>query len=161
MFGNTSTIWNGGNTPWFTYASDARVKDNVKEDVKGLDFILRLHPVTYHLNTNKMREITGNKDTPDYPGKYNVEKVEQSGFLAQQVEQAAKESGYNFSGVVKPEKTTMLYSLSYEQFVVPLVKSVQELKTLNDEKDRKIAELEKRLEKLELLMTNNSRPVSN
>jgi hypothetical protein len=46
----------------------------------------------------------------------------------------------------------MLYSLSYEQFVVPLVKAVQELKSQNDEKDKKIAGLETRLAKLESLM---------
>ena len=34
----------------------------------------------------------------DYPGKYNVEKIKQSGFIAQEVEQAAEASGYSFSG---------------------------------------------------------------
>ncbi|MEO7445287.1 MAG: tail fiber domain-containing protein [Ferruginibacter sp.] len=141
FIGNTSTVWNGGNTPWYTYASDARVKDNVKEDVKGLDFILRLHPVTYNLNIESMRKITGNKETEDYPGKYDVEKIKQSGFLAQQVEQAATESGYTFSGVIVPKNNSTLYSLSYEQFVVPLVKAVQEQQVLIEKLSKQVEEL--------------------
>ncbi|MEO6403957.1 MAG: tail fiber domain-containing protein [Ferruginibacter sp.] len=149
FIGNTSTVWNGGNTPWYTYASDARVKDNVMEDVKGLDFILRLHPVTYNLNIETMRKITENKKTEDYPGKYDVEKIKQSGFLAQQVEEAAKESGYSFSGVVTPKNATTLYSLSYEQFVVPLVKAVQEQQAIIEKQNKQIEALLKRVTLLE------------
>jgi hypothetical protein len=124
--GNLSTVWTGGQTTWFTYASDARVKDNVTEDVKGLDFIERLRPVTYNLDINAMRVITGNKETEDYPGKYDVEKIKQSGFIAQEVILAAKVSGYSFSGVTVPANEHELYTMSYAQFVVPLVKAVQE-----------------------------------
>ncbi len=50
-----------------------------------------------------------------------------SGFLAQEVEQSGKELKYDFSGVDKPKTDGGLYSLRYSEFVVPLVKSVQEL----------------------------------
>lgn len=137
FIGNLSTLWTGGQTTWFTYASDARVKNSVAEDVKGLDFIERLRPVTYHLDINAMREITGNKETAEYPGKYDVEKIKQSGFLAQEVEQAALASGYSFSGITIPDSEHELYTLSYAQFVVPLVKAVQEqqaiIETLQDQ----------------------------
>ncbi len=50
----------------------------------------------------------------------------------------------------------MYYSLSYSQFVVPLVKAVQELsqkndtlKMMNTEKDERINNLEERITKLE------------
>ncbi|MGB3081205.1 MAG: tail fiber domain-containing protein [Saprospiraceae bacterium] len=127
FIGNLSTAWIGGQTTWFTYASDARVKNNVQEDVKGLDFISRLRPVTYNLDISAMRNITGNKDTEDYPGKYDIEKIKQSGFLAQEVEQAAIASGYNFNGFTVPKKDTELYTMSYSLLVVPLVKATQEL----------------------------------
>lgn len=39
---------------------------------------------------------------------------------------AAKEANYTFSGITIPETDHDLYTLSYEQFVVPLVKAVQE-----------------------------------
>ncbi len=127
FIGNLSTAWIGGQTTWYTYASDERVKKNIEEDVKGLDFISRLRPVTYNLDITAMREITGNKDTEDYSGKYDIEKIKQSGFLAQEVEQAAIASGYNFNGFTVPKKDTELYTMSYSLFVVPLVKATQEL----------------------------------
>ncbi|MEI6750583.1 MAG: hypothetical protein WCM93_15610, partial [Bacteroidota bacterium] len=46
-------------------------------------------------------------------------------------EQAAKTSGYDFSGYTSPRNDKELYTLSYEQFVVPLVKAVQELNAVN------------------------------
>ena len=97
------------------------------EDVKGLDFITRLKPVTYHLDITAMKEITGNSDTEDYPEKYDIEKIKQSGFLAQEVEQEAIASGYDFNGYTTPKKNTELYTMSYSLFVVPLVKATQEL----------------------------------
>jgi trimeric autotransporter adhesin len=125
FIGNASTAWIGGWVGWSVY-SDARIKNNIKEDVVGLDFITRLRPVTYHRSIKAMTEVTGNRETEDYPEKYDVEKVKYSGFLAQEVEQAARESGYDFSGIQAPKNNKDLYSLSYEQFVVPLVKAVQE-----------------------------------
>jgi hypothetical protein len=38
------------------------------------------------------------------------------------------------------------YGLSYSNFVVPLVKAVQELSKMKDEKDEKINSLKKRVE---------------
>lgn len=142
FIGNLNTLWTGGNTTWFTYASDARVKDNVKEDVMGLEFISKLRPVTYNLNIEEMRKITGNEETRDYPGKYDVEKIKQSGFIAQEVVKAANETGYNFSGVTIPRNEHELYTMSYSQFVVPLVKAVQELNLKMSEFDDLKIEIE-------------------
>lgn len=132
FIGNLSTGWNGGNTPWYTY-SDARVKTRVTEDVAGLDFITRLRPVTYYRDIDAQAELTGNEPTPDFPEKYDIERIKFSGFLAQEVEQAANASGYDFSGVTVPRNDKEVYTLSYEQFVVPLVKAVQELAAENEE----------------------------
>jgi hypothetical protein len=83
-FGGSGTTWIGGNVTWLTY-SDARIKNNIQEDVKGLEFITRLRPVTYNRSYKAMLELTGNKDIADYPGKYDIEKIKFSGFLAQVV----------------------------------------------------------------------------
>jgi hypothetical protein len=125
LIGNTSIGWIGGKVTWSTY-SDARIKNTVMEDVKGLDFILRLRPVTYHISNKAITTLTGNKETPDFPGKYDNEKVKYTGFIAQEVEQAAKAAGYDFSGYAAPKNQWGLYTISYEQFVVPLVKAMQE-----------------------------------
>ena len=49
-----------------------------------------------------------------------------TGFIAQEVEAAANETGFNFSGIIKPANEKSEYRLSYAEFVVPLVKAVQE-----------------------------------
>ena len=147
FLGNLSTLWNGGNKMWSTY-SDARMKTNITEDVKGLAFITRLRPVTYYRNINAAIEITGNKKTLDFPGKYDVEKIKETGFLAQEVEQAARESNYDFSGITIPRNSKELYTLSYEAFVVPLVKAVQEQQIIIEQQKDKIAQQQLQYETL-------------
>jgi len=153
--GNTSVTWIGGQVTWSTY-SDATAKNNVKEDVKGLDFIMKLRPITYHFDKDKMDELIGTVDSSDYAEKYDIEKIKQSGFLAQEVEQAALNSGYDFSGVNKPKGDVKYYSLAYAEFVVPLVKAVQELNEKNDKLEKEnagikeqMAALVKQMEKME------------
>ncbi len=149
--GNTSVTWIGGQVNWSTY-SDKRIKTNIKDDVKGLDFILKLHPVTYHIDKDRQDALLGIEKTPDYPEKYAINKVKQSGFLAQEVEEAAKASGYDFSGISKPKGDTKLYSLSYSQFVVPLVKAVQEQQNIIEKLKEENNNLNKRLKKLEAIL---------
>ncbi|MEO5592290.1 MAG: tail fiber domain-containing protein [Chitinophagaceae bacterium] len=141
FIGNTSTAWIGGKVTWSTF-SDARIKNTIAEDVKGLDFILKLRPVTYHISNKAIIKLSGNKETPDFPGKYDNEKIKYSGFLAQEVEKAAKESHYDFSGYVAPKNQYQLYTLSYEQFVVPLVKAMQEQQKMIEELKNRLAALE-------------------
>ncbi len=161
--GNTSVGVIAGQVAFSTY-SDARIKDNVRADVPGLDFINRLQPVTYNLNIHRENEMIGKRDADhDWKGKYDLEKVRMTGFLAQDVEEAAQEAHYDFSGVQRPENPNELYSLRYSDFVVPLVKSVQEINakmeseitnlkseigTLTTENE----ELKLRLDKLEALI---------
>ena len=80
-------------------------------------------------------------------------KMLQSGFIAQEVEQAAKELGYNFSGVDAPKNEDDYYGLRYAEFVVPLVKAVQELSKQNDDLKKQNDELLKRIEKLESILS--------
>jgi len=127
--GNTSVSWIGGNVNWSNY-SDMRIKDNIQSNVPGLAFITKLNPVTYKLNIHKQNEMCGIPDSKEWEGKYEIEKITQTGFLAQEVEQAAKEVNYEFNGVQAPSGNAKLYSVQYASFVVPLVKAVQEL---NDE----------------------------
>jgi hypothetical protein len=125
--------------------SDARVKDDIIEGVRGLDFILRLRPVTYRLNLAKELAITGGQGGPEYPGKHDVEKIVYSGFLAQEVEQAAKDAGYDFSGVERPQNAHDLYHLRYGDLVTPLVKAVQEQQQTIEELRQRLSALERML----------------
>jgi hypothetical protein len=131
VIGNASMLVIAGKVGW-SVLSDARVKNTINEDVKGLDFILKLRPVTYHISNAAITAVTGSKETPDFPGKYDGEKVKYSGFIAQEVEQAAKAADYEFSGYDVPKNEWGLYTIKYAEFVVPLVKAVQELNAINE-----------------------------
>ncbi len=124
---NTGLYFIYGGTTWLA-TSDGRIKNNIQENVPGLSFIQKLRPVTYHYDIKKMIERTsGHADnTKDWEGKYEAEKRTFTGFIAQEVEQAAKECNYDFSGVLAPAKGRDYYNVGYSDFVMPLVKGMQE-----------------------------------
>ncbi|MBK8493556.1 MAG: tail fiber domain-containing protein [Chitinophagaceae bacterium] len=149
--GNTSITKIGGAVGW-SIGSDKRIKTNIKQDVPGLAFINLLQPVTYNLDIHKQMELMGTsrkKDFKPFEGMYEIEKIKMTGFLAQDVEAAAKSIGYDFSGVDVPKNSTDLYGLKYGDFVVPLVKAVQEQQLLITNQQKLIDELLKRIVKLE------------
>ncbi len=74
-----------------------------------------------------------------------------NGLIAQEVEAAANTAGYEFSGIVKPTNSNGRYALRYATFVVPLIESVQQQQKTIEAQNKKIDDLTKRLEKLELL----------
>ncbi|MGB3080427.1 MAG: tail fiber domain-containing protein, partial [Saprospiraceae bacterium] len=160
--GNTMMTVIEGQVAW-SFPSDARFKYNVKNDVPGLDFIQRLRPVTYQFDLaafNSFIMPDGWQERMDEKNlsKWHAEElthseVIQSGFIAQEVEAAAHEIGYDFDGVVKPQNEKDNYGLRYAEFVVPLVKAVQELSSQNNELKKQNDELLKRIEKLESLLT--------
>lgn len=143
----------GGYVNW-TNVSDVRVKRNIKENVPGLEFINKLKAITYNLDLTTAEQLTHknviiNKDGKQTPAREQnsknlKEQILYSGFSAQDVEKAAKELNYNFSGVDAPKNDKDLYGLRYAEFVVPLVKAVQELSTANDQKDQLIKALEEK-----------------
>ncbi len=109
-------------------ASDGRFKRHIRQDVKGLEFILKLKPVTYTFDIEYFNEFFKTKSD------LKNSEIRQSGLIAQEVEQAMIESGYNFDGLIVPsDSNTDNYKISYQKFVVPLIKSVQEQhKQIND-----------------------------
>jgi len=113
----------------FSFVSDARFKYNVKEDVPGLAFITKLKPVTYYMDNKKFDEFL-RAGKPNAEEKFRTEvtadTVLHTGFLAQDVERIAKELDYQFDGVHAPTNEKDNYSIAYSQFIMPLVKAVQE-----------------------------------
>lgn len=153
----------GGYAAW-SNLSDGRFKRNITESVKGLDFIMALRPVTYNVDVNAVADYLKEDEYRDSSGKIlkhladaavreqrnRQSAVLQTGFIAQDVEAAAQKLGYEFSGVDKPKNAEDLYALRYSEFVVPLVKAVQEqqkeiteLKQLLIETQKALAELKR------------------
>lgn len=94
-----------------TVTSDRRFKNNITFSDRGLDFVLRLEPVSYTLKDGKR---------PHY------------GFISQQVEKLIKEDGKDFAGWVKEDVKDGKQSLRYNEFISIIVKAIQEL---NDKLD--------------------------
>lgn len=133
VIGNTVVTEIGGYDPWVDL-SDGRYKTNVQEDVAGLTFIKKLRPVTYHMDVYALNQQLGIADSNiNKNAVAEKEKIVYSGFIAQEVEASANEIGYNFHGVKAPADENDIYGLRYGQFVVPLVKSVQELSDMNEQ----------------------------
>jgi len=173
--GNSSVTSIGGYEPW-TNLSDGRFKKNVKDNVPGLAFINQLHAITYTVDVTSLRNFLGEdrlneittakgKTVPEknpeaealiQKGIQEKEKIIRTGFVAQQVEEAAKRIGYDFSGVDKPANEHTPYGLRYSEFVVPLVKAVQELSKINDEKDARINNLQKQIDELKAIVFNQN-----
>lgn len=100
--GNDAVSSIGGWTDW-TNISDARVKKNIKLNVPGLAFINMLKPVSYNYDLEAAHKIIWSNGTKDKNEKSDLvmsgneaasliakEEITYSGFLAQDVEEAAK-----------------------------------------------------------------------
>jgi len=169
--GNTVVTSIGGQVGW-TIFSDGRYKKNVRENIPGLAFINSLRPVSYTVNIQGLNEYYNKRKskipdsvktfTADNPEIKNEEgeagKIIHTGFIAQEVEQAAGKLHYEFSGVDKPKTSDDLYGLRYDEFVVPLVKAVQELSKISDKKDSLINDLQKQINELRSVLSTASQP---
>lgn len=152
----------------FMTVSDGRFKTNISEkDVKGLEFIKRLRPVVYNFDTkrfqNFLNQTSENKlstSTENQDFQISTD-IRQSGFIAQEVEKAAEEAGYNFNGIHKPINEKDNYSLGYSQFVVPLVKAVQELNEKNEQLQTQLENILQQLNELKNNQKENTTPSSN
>jgi hypothetical protein len=165
VIGNSSVTSIGGYAGW-SNLSDARYKKNVQDNVPGLEFIKLLKPVTYQLEINKLavalkedqvRDEHGNivMKNPDVQTKASrdaKERIIMTGFIAQDVEEAANSIGYKFSGVDAPQNENDFYALRYSDFVVPLVKAVQEQQEIIENQNQELKEMQKEIAELKSLI---------
>jgi hypothetical protein len=158
----------GGFADWTNF-SDGRYKKNLKETVPGLDFINLLRPVNFTLDVDAIQKTlnisaniaSGANDENQIQRKADNQITLQNaanlrativytGFVAQEVETAAKKVNFDFSGVDKPKNENDFYGLRYSEFVVPLVKAVQEL----DQENKKLKEEMQQLKQMVLDIKN-------
>ena len=125
----------GGFANW-TRVSDKWGKLNVAQNVPGLLFINKLKPITYKIDPGPEDDLWI-KNLDSHPIVY-------SGFEMSDVEAAAAEADYNFSGI---DAET---GLRYSDFVVPLVQAVKDLSAENANLQRQIDELN---EKINLILS--------
>jgi hypothetical protein len=161
--GNSSISSIGGYANW-TNVSDERFKENVEENIPGIDFISKLRPISYNLNVREIDRFLNIQDSVNADERFqkgirDKESIRYTGFLAQEVEEAAKSIGFDFSGIDAPKNDDDMYGLRYAEFVVPLVKAVQEQQQIIEQQNKRIEELEKlnaRIECLEKLLKDTN-----
>src|SRR5450432_426799 len=156
VLGNADVTSIGGQVGWTSF-SDGRYKRNIKQNVPGLAFINQLQPITYTVDVSaiqsKLQSIRGDmkgtndnnstKPSAEQNAGNESSNMIHTGFIAQDVEKTALKLGYTFSGVDKPkDDSKSFYGLRYGEFVVPLVKAVQELSSRNDSLSAVIAQLQ-------------------
>jgi trimeric autotransporter adhesin len=185
ILGNSSVTSIGGYANWTNF-SDGRYKKNIQQNVPGLAFINKLTPITYTLDidgietklhqNDKAPSIKGLPSKPSYLNDPVVKQAMQekaaityTGFVAQDVEKAADSVGFTFSGIDKPKDVDQsFYGLRYGDFVVPLVKAVQELSASSNSKDSAINALQGKYDSLQtqvnelraMLLAKNSSAMS-
>ena len=152
-FGNSSVTSIGGVVNW-TATSDGRFKNDVREDVSGLGFIERLRPVTYTMDLAAIEAFNGRSISPQLRKAAEEKgKIRYTGFIAQEVEQAAEDADFDFSGVDPPQDEDDAYGIRYAEFVVPLVKAVQELNEKVDSQEEIISAQKETIENYETALS--------
>jgi len=97
-------VWGQGA---YVNGSDASLKDNVQDLESALDVVKALRPVTFQ-----------------YKSEYSQDTSTQSGFIAQELQQAMQGKQY-LDGIVKPGTNHL--NVAYQGIIAVLVKAVQEL----------------------------------
>ena len=127
------------NATW-TRDSDERLKKDIQTNTDcGLDFIKDLRTVTYKWKapSEMPQEFTHYKADQTEA----VHKDKMYGFIAQEVKSVLdKHNITDFNGWTVDEKGVQ--GISYEMFVMPLIKAVQELSAKNDALESRLASLE-------------------
>ena len=111
-----------------TNTSDRNLKNTITESDLGLDFICKLKPVSYKWNQKEGESL----DTKTHYG-----------LISQDVEEVIIETGKtldDFGAIDKPDGDPM--GLSYNEFISPLIKAIQEQKAEIDALKSRVAALE-------------------
>jgi hypothetical protein len=119
---------------------------------------MRLKPVQYQLKAKDL-DIFLRKDMPEASKKFieqtdysQAESLIRTGFLAQEVDEAAKETDFNFDGIYVPKNENDYYAVSYSSFVVPLVKGMQEQQSMIDALKKQNTDLQKQIDELKSMI---------
>jgi hypothetical protein len=129
---NADATWN--------HSSDVRQKKEIQNETLGLDFINTIRPVKYkHKSPSEFpKEWTAyNSDDKEPMGGDKVI----HGLIAQEVKESLDKQGIDTFGGWS-ESTDGRQMVSFDAFVTPLIKAVQELTEKNKSLEKRLEELE-------------------
>ena len=118
--GDSNVSYAGVEVSW-TVTSDRRLKSNIVDSRLGLEFISMLRPVSYVRKNDKKKRT-------------------EFGFIAQEVEQVLKQTGVRNPGMLTIDDDGM-YQLRYNDLLAPMVRSIQELRSENEQLKHELAAL--------------------
>jgi hypothetical protein len=159
--GNTSISAIKGQVSFTTY-SDRRIKREINNSKLGLDFIMKLRPVTYKMKNpadypDEILEDRLRRDSSSGPNDDGIDprpaddETIYDGLIAQEVKKVIDEARINWSGWSKNESDGK-QGIQYGALTIPLIKAVQEQQETIDFQNKEIESLNKRLEKIEKML---------
>ena len=128
--------------------SDARDKIDIEDSPLGLNFILKLRPCKYRMNSREAyfekgqeRDFTATNDGS------KAGKRPHYGLIAQEVKEAMNELNVDFAGYLdsKVDGGEDVLSLGYTEFIAPMIKAIQEQQQMIELQQQKINELEQKI----------------
>jgi hypothetical protein len=125
--GNASVTLIEGQVAW-SFTSDKRWKDEIRDLPYGLNMVTKLQPV-------------------DYIRKNNELKTRETGFIAQDVEKVLQDLGYNDQGFLTKDDQGRM-SLRYNDLIAVLTKAIQEQQEIIEKQNEKLDSQDKNYEKL-------------
>ncbi len=126
--------------------SDARDKLDIEDSPLGLNFILKLRPRKYRMNSReayfekeKERDFSATNDGS------KAGKRPHYGLIAQEVKEVMNELGVDFAGYLdsKVDGGEDVLSLGYTEFIAPMIKAIQEQQNMIEALQKQIEELKK------------------
>ena len=125
--------------------SDARDKIEIQDTVLGLDFIKKLTPRQFKMNSRELYFEQGKQR--DFNAKNDGSKAGKrfhQGFVAQEVKQVIDEMGVDFAGYQdhKINGGEDVLSLGYTEFIAPIVKAIQQQQHIIEQLQQRVTILE-------------------
>jgi len=125
--------------------SDERLKENILSLNHGLDFIMKLNPVSYL--KMKLRDYLNSSSVTSKSMIYEI------GLLAQEVKDISEELDFDNRIVTVGEDG--IHRMDYQKIMMPLIKATQEQQHIIESQQKIIEELKENLKRLEVLILEN------
>lgn len=128
--------------------SDARDKIDIEDSPLGLNFILKLRPCKYRMNSReayfekgKKRDFTATNDGS------KAGKRPHYGLIAQEVKEAMNELNVDFAGYLDSniDGGEDVLSLGYTEFIAPMIKAIQEQQRMIEELQKQVDVLKQKI----------------
>ncbi len=138
--------------------SDARDKTDIQNTKLGLNFIKKLTPRQFRMNSReayfeqgKQRDFSAKNDGSKAGKRFH------QGFVAQEVKTVMDEMGIDFAGYQdhKINGGDDVLSLGYTEFIAPIVKAMQEQQEMIEAQQNKIAWLEQKINEVRTWQKGN------